>query len=115
MDEVTTDLDLIARQALLVFLREESEVRGVTVIYSTHIFDGVNDWPTHLLHLKKGGVHFNGPIADAPATAPTAPRARLARSSGGCVAGSSRSAPSGGRPRPRRPRSRWRRRLWRST
>lgn len=72
MDEVTTDLDLIARQALLVFLREESEVRGVTVIYSTHIFDGVDDWPTHMLHLKKGGVHFNGPIADAPAAAPTA-------------------------------------------
>jgi len=66
MDEVTTDLDLIARQALLVFLREESEVRGVTVIYSTHIFDGVDDWPTHLLHLKKGGVRYNGPVKDAP-------------------------------------------------
>merc|ERR1740133_857135 len=71
MDEVTTDLDLIARQALLVFLREESEARGVTVIYSTHIFDGVDDWPTHLLHLKKGGVRYNGPVKDAP-PAPTA-------------------------------------------
>ena len=71
MDEVTTDLDLIARQALLVFLREESEVHGVTVIYSTHIFDGVDDWPTHLLHLKKGGVRYNGPVKDAP-PAPTA-------------------------------------------
>merc|ERR1719174_1654146 len=52
MDEVTTDLDLISRQALLVFLREEAEQRGVTVIYSTHIFDGVDDWPTHILSLK---------------------------------------------------------------
>jgi CCR4-NOT complex subunit CAF16 len=69
MDEVTTDLDLIARQALLVFLREESEVHGVTVIYSTHIFDGVDDWPTHLLHLKKGGVRYNGPVKDAPPAA----------------------------------------------
>merc|ERR1719353_1464272 len=72
MDEVTTDLDLIARQALLVFLREESEERGVTVIYSTHIFDGVDDWPTHLLHLKKGGVHYNGPVKDAPPAAASA-------------------------------------------
>merc|ERR1719484_283551 len=69
MDEVTTDLDLIARQALLVFLREESEERGVTVIYSTHIFDGVDDWPTHILSLKHGALHYCGPLADAPKSA----------------------------------------------
>ena len=42
------------------------------VIYSTHIFDGVDDWPTHLLHLKKGGVHYNGPLKDAPPAAAAA-------------------------------------------
>ena len=44
----------------------------MTVIYSTHIFDGVDDWPTHLLHLKKGGVHYNGPVKDAPPAAAAA-------------------------------------------
>lgn len=85
MDEVTTDLDLIARQALLVFLREESEDHGVTVIYSTHIFDGVDDWPTHLLHLKKGGVHYNGPVKDAPPAAAAASVAAASASTSGSL------------------------------
>lgn len=42
LDEITTDLDLLARQDLLVFLREESELRGVTIVYCTHIFDGAS-------------------------------------------------------------------------
>lgn len=66
MDEVTTDLDVVSRQALLQFLREECELRGATVIYSTHIFDGLDDWPSHMLHLKHGTVEYVGPIADAP-------------------------------------------------
>merc|ERR1719231_1511628 len=66
MDEVTTDLDVVSRQALLQFLREECEERGATVIYSTHIFDGLDDWPTYLLHLKHGAVEYVGAIADAP-------------------------------------------------
>jgi CCR4-NOT complex subunit CAF16 len=66
LDEVTTDLDVISRQALLQFLREECDVGGATVIYSTHIFDGLDDWPTHLLHLEKGSVKFVGALADAP-------------------------------------------------
>merc|ERR1719353_2501764 len=40
LDEITTDLDLLARHDLLAFLREESEERGVTILYCTHIFDG---------------------------------------------------------------------------
>ena len=52
LDEVTTDLDLTARQALLTFLKEESTLRGVTVVYSTHIFDGLDDWPDTILHLS---------------------------------------------------------------
>jgi CCR4-NOT complex subunit CAF16 len=34
LDEITTDLDLIARQDLLAFLREESEQRGTTLLYA---------------------------------------------------------------------------------
>merc|ERR1740138_1800837 len=68
LDEVTTDLDVLSRQALLQFLREESELRGTTVIYSTHIFDGLDDWPTHVLHMKAGKVAFVGPLTLAPRT-----------------------------------------------
>ena len=66
MDEVTTDLDVVSRQALLQFLREECEERGATVIYSTHILDGLDDWPSHLLHIKGGKLNFCGEIGKAP-------------------------------------------------
>merc|ERR1719183_2727763 len=63
MDEVTTDLDVVSRQALLQFLREECEQRGATVIYSTHIFDGLDDWPSHVLHLKHGALNYCGELS----------------------------------------------------
>ena len=62
MDEVTTDLDVVSRQALLQFLREECDTLGATVIYSTHILDGLDDWPTHVLHLKGGTLEYCGEI-----------------------------------------------------
>merc|ERR1719231_922912 len=68
MDDVTTDLDVVSRQALLQFLREECDERGATVIYSTHILDGLDDWPSHVLYLKNGKVEFCGELSDAPAT-----------------------------------------------
>jgi CCR4-NOT complex subunit CAF16 len=57
LDEVTTDLDLLARQDLLAFLREESEGRGATILYATHIFDTLDEWATHLVYLVAGRVH----------------------------------------------------------
>ena len=42
------------RAALLAFLREESEARGCTVIFCTHIFDGLDGWATELAHLDGG-------------------------------------------------------------
>ncbi|CAL1146180.1 unnamed protein product [Cladocopium goreaui] len=53
VDEVTADLDVLARDALLKFLKEESEA-GCTVVYCTHILDGLQGWATHLLHLSAG-------------------------------------------------------------
>jgi len=72
LDEVTTDLDVLSRQSLLQFLREESEQRNTTVVYSTHIFDGLDDWPTYLLHVKSGTVAYVGPISEAPRPKPSA-------------------------------------------
>ena len=42
LDEVTTDLDVLSRQALLQFLREETEQRGASATDS----DDANEQPT---------------------------------------------------------------------
>jgi CCR4-NOT complex subunit CAF16 len=62
LDEITTDLDLIARQDLLAFLREESELRGTTILYATHIFDTLERWATDVVYLVGGKVAFEAPI-----------------------------------------------------
>jgi len=54
LDEVTVDLDVLVRADLLNYLQSESEQRGATIIYATHIFDGLNEWATHLAHLSNG-------------------------------------------------------------
>ncbi|KAK0206550.1 P-loop containing nucleoside triphosphate hydrolase protein [Desarmillaria ectypa] len=54
LDEVTVDLDVLVRDDLLKFLRNDSETRGATIIYATHIFDGLNDFPTHVAHMRFG-------------------------------------------------------------
>merc|ERR1719155_143399 len=64
MDEVTTDLDVVSRQALLQFLREECDERGTTVVYSTHILDGLDDWPSHVVHLREGKLAYCGSLKD---------------------------------------------------
>jgi CCR4-NOT complex subunit CAF16 len=64
LDEVTTDLDLVARQDLLQFLREESEERGVTILYATHIFDSLEEWATHVVYLAAGRVALARPIGE---------------------------------------------------
>lgn len=70
LDEVTTDLDVLARQSLLEFLKEENELRGVTVLFSTHIFDGLEEWGTHVTYVRQGTVVLNKELADMPELAP---------------------------------------------
>lgn len=52
LDEITVDLDVLARADLMTFLRSECEERGATIIYATHIFDGLESWPTHIVSLS---------------------------------------------------------------
>lgn len=52
LDEVTVDLDVVVRRNLLQFLSDQ----GQTVLYATHIFDGLGDWPTHLAHIRDGEI-----------------------------------------------------------
>merc|ERR1719502_426772 len=56
MDEITSDLDIYAREGVLAFLKSESERRGCTIFYCTHIFDHLEGWASHILHLSKGQV-----------------------------------------------------------
>ncbi|KAI0291758.1 P-loop containing nucleoside triphosphate hydrolase protein [Russula brevipes] len=59
LDEVTVDLDVQVRDDLLSFLKEDSERRSATVLYATHIFDGLNKFPTHIAHMRLGSFVMN--------------------------------------------------------
>jgi len=61
LDEVTTHLDVLVRSDFLQWLKNESEKNGTTVVYTTHIFDGLwtgtsAPWPTHLAFLNSQGL-----------------------------------------------------------
>jgi CCR4-NOT complex subunit CAF16 len=70
---VTVDLDVQVRDDLLSFLKEDSEHRSATILCAptkfphvmqatvtqfmldaTHIFDGLNKFPTHIAHMRLG-------------------------------------------------------------
>lgn len=60
LDEVTVDLDVQVRSDLLAFLKEETEKRGATIVYATHIFDGLHNFPSHVVHMRLGEVVAEG-------------------------------------------------------
>lgn len=53
LDEATADLDVDQRHELLKFLYLESALRGVTVVYTTHIFEGLRGWATDCIILDR--------------------------------------------------------------
>merc|ERR1712210_231392 len=63
LDEFTTDLDVVTRQDLMRYLVNECSTRGVSIVYATHIFDGMDQWPTHVAYLTAGRLSFFGSIA----------------------------------------------------
>lgn len=70
LDEVTVDLDVLARSDLLDFLKRETIERNCTIVYATHIFDGLANWPTHLLHMSLGRILETGSPAHFLSTLP---------------------------------------------
>ena len=40
--------------------------RGATIVYATHIFDGLADWPTHVAYVERGALKRAGATADVP-------------------------------------------------
>ncbi|XP_031251394.1 ABC transporter I family member 20-like [Pistacia vera] len=62
LDEITVDLDVLARADLLKFLKKECEVRSATIIYATHIFDGLENWPSHIVYVAHGKLQLAMPM-----------------------------------------------------
>jgi CCR4-NOT complex subunit CAF16 len=56
--QVTVDLDVLARAELMTFLKAECAERNVSVIYASHIMDGLSNWATHLALLADGKLRM---------------------------------------------------------
>ncbi|CAD7702735.1 unnamed protein product [Ostreobium quekettii] len=66
LDEITVDLDVLGRADLMDFLTEECEERGATIVYATHIFDGLQSWPTHVAFLADGKFQTFDEVKNVP-------------------------------------------------
>jgi CCR4-NOT complex subunit CAF16 len=64
LDEVTADLDVLARADLLGLLKSDAEQRGSTLLYATHVLDGLDRWATHLCYLKQGQLFRFGTLGE---------------------------------------------------
>ncbi|KAG0631033.1 hypothetical protein M758_1G222100 [Ceratodon purpureus] len=70
LDEITVDLDVVARMDLLSFFVDECEERGATLIYATHIFDGLEAWATDIAYVEDGKLKRSQPIKEIPELLP---------------------------------------------
>lgn len=59
LDEITVNLDLLVKDKLMKYLKKETLQRECCIVYVTHIFDGLEDWCTRLLYLKKSNIIEN--------------------------------------------------------
>jgi len=56
MDETTVECDVLVRRNLLRHLKEKTIEEKSTILYATHVFDGMANWPTHLMHVSGGRI-----------------------------------------------------------
>eukprot|EP00271_Cylindrocystis_brebissonii_P003722 TRINITY_DN14992_c0_g1_i1.p1 TRINITY_DN14992_c0_g1~~TRINITY_DN14992_c0_g1_i1.p1 ORF type:complete len:340 (-),score=34.14 TRINITY_DN14992_c0_g1_i1:155-1174(-) len=64
LDEITVDLDVLGRSDLMNFLKDECDQRGATIIYATHIFDGLETWPSQIAYVARGRLQFMKPVQE---------------------------------------------------
>jgi len=64
LDEITVDLDVVTRMDLLGFFKEECEQREATIVYATHIFDGLETWATDFAYIQEGELRRSGRYSD---------------------------------------------------
>mmetsp|Transcript_16484 Transcript_16484/g.18638 ORF Transcript_16484/g.18638 Transcript_16484/m.18638 type:complete len:310 (+) Transcript_16484:64-993(+) len=63
LDEMTVDLDVLARRKFLEYLEKECTESNATVVYATHIFDGMEGFATHVVMLEEGELVRAGPYS----------------------------------------------------
>ena len=85
MDEITVDLDVLGRADLMSFLRRECEERNVTIVYATHIFDGLEQFATHVAFVAGGGCVFANPSTPSTGSSRASPEVFWTPSRCGCV------------------------------
>ena len=78
LDEITVDLDVLGRADLMAFLRQECEERQVTIVYATHIFDGLEQFATHVAFVAGGQLRFCKPMEEIEGLQDREPGALLA-------------------------------------
>ena len=78
LDEITVDLDVLGRSDLMAFLRQECEERQVTIVYATHIFDGLEQFATHVAFVAGGQLRFCKPMEEIEGLQDREPGALLA-------------------------------------
>ena len=78
LDEITVDLDVLGRADLMGFLRQECEERQVTIVYATHIFDGLEQFATHVAFVAGGQLRFCEPMEEIEGLKDREPGALLA-------------------------------------
>jgi len=64
LDEITVDLDVVTRMDLLDFFKEECEQREATIVYATHIFDGLETWATDIAYIQEGELRKTAKYSD---------------------------------------------------
>ena len=53
LDEITVNLDLLVKDRFMKYLKKETEERDCCILYVTHIFDGIDEWATDVIYMKK--------------------------------------------------------------
>ena len=38
----------------------------MTIVYATHIFDGLDEWATHVAYMRAGSIHTSAPLQSLP-------------------------------------------------
>lgn len=63
LDEPTIGLDLIVKEHIREFIKEQNQTRGTTVILTTHDLGDIEELCQRVIIIDKGSLIYDGPIA----------------------------------------------------
>mmetsp|Transcript_4595 Transcript_4595/g.5309 ORF Transcript_4595/g.5309 Transcript_4595/m.5309 type:complete len:375 (-) Transcript_4595:431-1555(-) len=66
LDEITVDLDVLGRADMLTWLKNDAKKRNATILYATHIFDGLESWATHIAYVARSQLQMHKPLSEFP-------------------------------------------------